>query len=307
MRARSTLTSAPGPDPRPTWPDAVRFLEAAIARDPKFTRAYCLLNEVHLLIYRFGADHSPQRLAAAKEAAETALRLEPDLEEARLAQARYYYDGLNNYRRTEQELSIIPSSAPHQVEFYTLASLVERRLGKWKEALRDGQKAVDLDPQNAQLAVNLCQTYSGLRRYEDANRVADAAIARAHGEVPTRLWLVKNEAALGVGNVDGARQALDSARQESMDLDAAKLWLCLITRDYPAVRATMEKISEGTKEMASVWLILGAAAEAEKDQEGRRRAFEEAKRRAEGSLVKRPDDSELSATLLRPRTASWSL
>ena len=41
----------------------------------------------------------------------TALRLEPNREEARLALARYYYHGLSDYRRTEQELSRIPFSA----------------------------------------------------------------------------------------------------------------------------------------------------------------------------------------------------
>src|SRR6476646_10671670 len=97
---------------------------SAFARDPKFTLAYCQLNEAYVLQYRFGEDHSPQHLAAAKDAAETAVQLEPNREEARLALARYYYHGLSDYRRTEQELSSIPSSAPHEVEFFTLASLV---------------------------------------------------------------------------------------------------------------------------------------------------------------------------------------
>src|SRR5207244_5073604 len=91
--------------PRENWNVAVTLLAKAIARDPKFTLAYCLLNEAYVLQYRFGEDHSPQHLAAAKDAAETALRLEPNREEARLALARYYYHGLRDYRRTEEELS----------------------------------------------------------------------------------------------------------------------------------------------------------------------------------------------------------
>ena len=107
-------------------------------------------------------DHSPQHLAAAKDAAETALRLEPNREEARLALARYYYHGLSDYRRTEQELSSIPSSAPHEVEFFTLASLVERRLGQFAASIRDGEKAVELDPQNASLAASLVADVFGV-------------------------------------------------------------------------------------------------------------------------------------------------
>jgi tetratricopeptide (TPR) repeat protein len=200
LRARAAFRGEGGPMSRANWNVAVDLLNKAIARDPKFTLAYCLLNEVYVLKYRFGEDHSPQHLAAAKDAAEIALRLEPNREEARLALARYYYHGLSDYRRTEQELSSIPSAAPHEVEFFTLASLVERRLGRFEAAIRNGEKAVELDPQNGLLATNLVQTYSGLRRFSDSERVANAAIARLRGAKP-RLLVVKNEAALGMGNV----------------------------------------------------------------------------------------------------------
>src|SRR5207248_5094147 len=139
---------------------------------------------------------------AAKDAAETALRLEPNREEARLALARYYYFGLSDYRRTEQELSSIPSSAPHGVEFFTLASLVERRLGQFAASIRNGEKAVELDPQNAALATSLVQTYSGLRRFGDSERVAYAAIARLRGTKTIGHMVVKYEAAIGRGLVD---------------------------------------------------------------------------------------------------------
>src|SRR5947208_11218528 len=122
-----------------------------------FTLAYCVLNDVDLLMYRFGK-HSPERREEAKQAAETALRLEPHLEEARLAMARYYYNGLNDYQQTEVELAKIPASSPHTVEYFTLASLVERRLSRWEESIRDGRKAIELDPNNFELVVNLCQT-----------------------------------------------------------------------------------------------------------------------------------------------------
>src|SRR5499427_6803285 len=176
LRARAAFLGRGGPMTRENWDSAVSLLNQAIARDPKFTLAYCLLNEVYVLRYRFGEDHSPQHLAAAKDAAETALRLEPSREEPRLALARYYYHGLSDYRQTQDELSSIPSSAPHGVDFFTLASQVERRLGQFAASIRDGEKAVELDPQNASLAASLSQTYSGLRRFGDSLRVVNASI-----------------------------------------------------------------------------------------------------------------------------------
>ena len=264
LRARAALRGEGGIIPRENWNVAVNLLNRAIARDPKFTLAYCLLNEAYVLQYRFGEDHSPQHLAAAKDAAETALRLEPNREEARLALARYYYHGLSDYRRTEQELSSIPSSAPHEVEFFTLASLVERRLGQFAASIRDGEKAVELDPQNASLATSLAQTYSGLRRFGDSERVANAAIARLRGAKPTGLLLVKNEAALGMGNVEEARAALDSIQdKDDMDYQTARLWLYLIERDYSGAKAFAAKATDEVKRMPDFWLTLAAVAHAE--------------------------------------------
>jgi eukaryotic-like serine/threonine-protein kinase len=293
LRGRAAFRGEGEPMSREKWNVAITLLNKAIARDPKFTLAYCLLNEVHVLKYRFGEDHSPQDLAAAKNAAETALRLEPNSEEARLALARYYYHGLNDYRRTEQELSSIPSSAPHEVEFFTLASLVERRLGQFAASIRDGEKAVELDPQDASLATSLVQTYSGLRRFGDSERVANAAIARLPGTKPTRLLVVKNEAALGIGNVDGAGATLELIHnKDAMDYQAARLWLYLMERDYSAIKALAAKATDEVKKMPSFWLIVGMVAHAEGNLEEARQANMEAKRMALASLLQRPDNPE---------------
>jgi serine/threonine protein kinase/tetratricopeptide (TPR) repeat protein len=298
LRARAALRGEGGVIPRENWNVAVDLLDRAIARDPKFTLAYCLLNEAYVLEYRFGEDHSPQHLAAAKDAAETALRLEPNREEARLALARYYYHGLRDYRRTQQELSSLPSSAPHEVDFFTLASLVERRLGQFAASIRDGEKAVELDPQNASLAASLGQTYSGLRRFGDSERVANAAIARMRGAKSTGLLVVKNEAALGMGNVEEAHAALDSIQnKDDMDYQTARLRLYLIERDYSGAKAFAAKVTDEVKRRPNFWLTLAAVAHAEGNVDEERQANAEANRSALLALVPRPDDPGLLGEL----------
>jgi eukaryotic-like serine/threonine-protein kinase len=297
LRARAAFRGG-GPMSRDRWNVPVTLLNRAIARDPKFTLAYCLLNEIYVLQYRFGEDHSPQHLSSAKDAAETALRLEPNREEARLALARYYYHGLGDYRRTEQELLKILSSAPHEVEFFTLASLVERRLGQFGASIHNGEKAVELDPQNASLATSLAQTYSGLRRFGDSERVANAAIARLRGAKPTGLLVVKNEAALGMGNVEEAHAALDLIQhKDDMDYQTARLWLYLIERDYSGAKAFAAKATDEVKRMPDFWLTLAAAAHAEGNVNEERQAHAEAKRTALLALVPRPDDPGLLGAL----------
>jgi TolB-like protein len=298
LRARAALRGEGGVIPRENWNAAVDLLNRAIARDPKFTLAYCLLNEAYVLEYRFGEDHSPQHLAAAKDAAATALRLEPNREEARLALARYYYHGLRDYHRTQQELSSLPSSAPHEVDFFTLASQVERRLGQFAASIRDGEKAVELDPQNASLAASLGQTYSGLRRFGDSERVANAAIARLHGAKSTGLLVVKNDAALGMGNVEEAHAALDSIQnKDDMDYQTARLRLYLTERDYGGAKAFAAKMTDEVKRRPDFWLTLAAVAHAEGKVNEEHKANAEAKRSALLALGPRPDDPGLLGQL----------
>ena len=63
--------------------------------------------------------------------------------------------------------------------------------------------------------------------------------------------MVKNEAALGMGNVEEARAALDSIQdKDDMDYQAARLWLYLIERDYSGAKAFAAKATRRGKENA---------------------------------------------------------
>ena len=69
----------------------VSFFEEAVNYDPDFALAYAALSVVHSRIYFFGYDRTDERLAKARAAADKALSLQPDLPDAKLALAYYYY------------------------------------------------------------------------------------------------------------------------------------------------------------------------------------------------------------------------
>src|SRR5438034_1723552 len=73
--------------------EAVELLNKAVARDPNFLLAYCQLAFVHDLVYREETDHTPERLALAKAAIDSAFRLRPDSGEAHLALAWHLFWG----------------------------------------------------------------------------------------------------------------------------------------------------------------------------------------------------------------------
>ena len=115
---------------------------------------------------------------------------------------------------------------------------------------------------------------------------------------PTRLLLVKNEAALGMGNVEEARAALDSVHDKNdMDYQTARLWLYLIERDYSGAKAFAAKATDEVKKMPDFWLTVAAVAHAEGKVDEERQANAEAKRLALLALGPRPDDPNLLGQL----------
>ena len=298
LRARSTLNRAGPSDPKKNWSQAVGFLSQAIARDPKFALAYCALNEAHVYIYRFGLEYSPESLVAAKEAAETALRLEPDLEEARIAMARYYYHGLRDYRQALEQLALVPAGTAHAAEFYTLAALAERRLGRWTDCVRNGERAVALDPRNPHAAANLMQTYAGLRRYDDARRVADATIGQLPPEESDRLWLLKSQTELAAGNLPATRAALENTTiRDAAEYQLASLWLSVLEKDFVRGNTHMAEANEDAEATAMFWLAAGMLRQSEGDLDDARLSFLAGRNLIESALQRRPDDADLYAQL----------
>jgi tetratricopeptide (TPR) repeat protein len=66
---------------------------------------------------------------------------------------------------------------PNNVEIFKFLGLINRREGRWDEAIRNLERAVDLDPRNASTISDLVDTYFKLRRYEEAIAVAYRALA----------------------------------------------------------------------------------------------------------------------------------
>ena len=168
-------------------PKAVRLLDQAVARDPRFLLAWCLLSKMHGEIYFFGHDHTPARLELAKTAVQEALRLNPNAGEAHLALAYYYYHGFRDFARARNELAIARRTLPNNAEVFEYASYAECREGRWEDAIRDMERAVELDPRNVLSLQQLAITYQLLRRYPDAERTWDRALAIVPGDPYTRI------------------------------------------------------------------------------------------------------------------------
>jgi serine/threonine-protein kinase len=172
---------------REKLPQASHYLDEAVARDPHFLLAWCLLARVHGNIHWLGLDHTPDRLDLANAAIQAALRLQPPAGEAHVALATYYYYGFRDYARARVELAIAQRTLPNDSEILEYTGLIDRREGHWEEATRNLERALELDPRNFYILQQLALTYPSQRRYAEEARAWDRALTIVPGDPLTRM------------------------------------------------------------------------------------------------------------------------
>jgi len=184
---RAQALYADNSSPAQKVPGAARFLDEAVARDPNFLLAWCLLARVHVFLYWHGVDHTSARLDLAQAAAQKALSIESDAGEAHLALADYYYHGFRDYERARIELTIARRTLPNNAEISAYTGYINRRDGHWEEATRNLERAAELNPRDFLTARQLAVTYQAQRRYADATRMYDHALTIVPGDPVTRI------------------------------------------------------------------------------------------------------------------------
>jgi serine/threonine-protein kinase len=151
------------------WRNALSMFERAVARDPAFAHAHAAAAQLHARFYWFGRDRSETRLELARAAADAALRAAPGLPQAHLALGYYHYHGHRDYPKALAEFEVARRSAPNDAEVIAAIGYVQRRLGRFDEALAQIDAAIERDPRNTLLAYERGLTLLTMRRYADAD------------------------------------------------------------------------------------------------------------------------------------------
>ncbi len=138
---------------------AQEMYERAIAADTAFALAYARLSQIHLQLYWFYYDRSTSRLTLAKQAAERAVTLKPDLPEAHLALGYYHYWGRLAYEDALAEFRQAQRLGLTGAETFLAIANVQRRQGKFDEALSNMESAVVRDPQVPTYPFELAMSY----------------------------------------------------------------------------------------------------------------------------------------------------
>jgi serine/threonine protein kinase/Tfp pilus assembly protein PilF len=195
-----------GPSPADAL-GAQKYLREAVRLDPKFALSWALLSYVDALGYlTLNLQPTVVLREEARDAAETALALQPNLGEAVLAKGYYHYACLKDYdtavRYFEQARQFLPNSSqiPESLAY------VARRRGQWDRSESYFNEAERLDPRNVNLLSAHAASFVVLRRFPEAQRKLDqvldiipddvdtlaqkAAIAQAEGDLPRAAALL---------------------------------------------------------------------------------------------------------------------
>jgi tetratricopeptide (TPR) repeat protein len=162
---------------------AQKYLREAVRLDPTFALGWALLSFVDTVSYRTVLQPTIALREEARQAAETALTLQPNLGEALHATGFYHYSCLRDYatatRYFEQARSLLPNSS----RILESLAFLERRRGQWERSESYFNEAEQLDPRNVELLTAHAGNYLYRRRFPEALRKLDQALGVTPGDV----------------------------------------------------------------------------------------------------------------------------
>ncbi len=187
---------------------AARLYEQAIALDPNFALAYARLSAVTSQIYHWFEPTEVNRQRARAEAMES-LRLQPSLGEGHLALGLYLYYEEANYEGALRELDLAAQALPNDGDVGLYIAAVQRRRGRWAEAIAAYEHALAIDPRNQVTLYDASQTYFGLRDWSNALRGLDRVLELAPDSVNVKIQRGYIEF-FAKGNTASIKAALES-------------------------------------------------------------------------------------------------
>ena len=168
---------------------AQKHLREAVRLDPNFALSWALLSYVDAVGYStLNLQPTVALREEARQAADTALTLQPNLGEAVWAKGYYYYACLKDYntavRYFEQARQLLPNSSriPESMAYLT------RRRGQWDRSEAYFNEAERLDPRDVPLLSQHALYYICLRRFREALRKLDEILNITPDDVDTQVF-----------------------------------------------------------------------------------------------------------------------
>ncbi len=236
---------------------AVWFYEQAVAADPAFAAAHAGL--AHARIWLFWEFTQFEQASMAKAALDRAVELAPNAFETQIAQGYYHYYFNRAYDRALEHFLAAEAIRPGDPEVLVAIGYIQRRQGRWEEAVSAFKRSLELDPRSHNTTLSIGESYRFMRRFDEAVRYLDQAISVAP-DLQT-AYQEKFRALRSVADDSvGARQFLEenSGRLEPAVLQIGYALLAYYRNDLEtALRLRREYLPRSYGEIARLYYLLG--------------------------------------------------
>ncbi|MBL8513825.1 MAG: hypothetical protein JNJ55_07515 [Betaproteobacteria bacterium] len=144
------------------------LLKRAVELDPQFALAWAELAVAHANYTFQGFVGGEQSLAAALDAIDTAVRLAPEMPEIIGARGRFLYYGFQDFAGAQEEFTRLIRINPQDAMAHFWLGLLQRRQGRWLDAVANMKKAAQLEQGNILVSNSLAETLELGRRFDEA-------------------------------------------------------------------------------------------------------------------------------------------
>jgi predicted Zn-dependent protease len=242
----------------------------------------------------------------AKSAIDSAFRLKPDSGEAHLALASHFYLGYLDYDHARDALANAARTLPNNARLFELAGRIDRRQGRWPDAVRNLERAMELDPRNVSILNAAAVTYVCLHEYKETRDTLDRVLAINPNDIHHQIF----RALIDVSERADTR-ATRAAVEKALAADPAtadwivdkRFGLAMLERDPVAAESALAGLTENTFGVGHGFVQFsrayaeGLVAQMKGDDAAARAAFSAARTQQEEAVRTQPD---YAGALLRP-------
>jgi len=282
---------------------AQKHLREAVALDATFALCWALLSYVDSVSYlSFSVEPTTALREEARQAAETALTLQPDLGEAMLAEGQYYYAFLKDYDTAVSYFERARPLLPNSSKIPEALAYVARRRGQWDRSDAYFNEAERLDPRNVNLLTQHALLDIERRNFSLALRKLDYILDITPGDVDTLAY--KAAVAQAEGDLRRASAMLDGLRptaDQSEALETQVYQAILKRQPAPMIRRLTEILASPDPSLgyinSELYFWLGWVQEVAGDKAAAQQSWRHARSELESFLNKQPDNISIIADL----------
>ena len=282
---------------------AQKYLKQAVQLDSNFALGWALLSYVDASGYLTQSLQPTETLREeARQAANTALRLQPKLGEAVFAKGFYHYACLRDYDTAVDYLEQAHHLLPNNSRIPLSLAYVERRRGNWEKSDAHFNEAEKLDPLNVNLLSQHARSYICLRHFPEALAKLEQILNIAPDDIDTIV--LKARIAQAEGDLPRAAALLGPLRLGADYANAleTQVYQAILESRPAAVIAQLKQILAKPDQALGYYngelrFWLGWAQEVSGDHDGARESWGQARTELEFFLKEQPENVVLMGDL----------